>query len=586
MTGDKPTRVPSSARRSATLPPIPADYARLEQLYEIQTVLARSVDIQRACDELLPLMARVLEIRTAVLIDTTQELARTLMWAAEGVGAAELDHAQARAQATLAYLAPARAVSTHAASHIAVLRGGVSDQRTANRSYVVLPIMLVRGEVFGVFQIEGATTFDEADLLFINAVAGQIAVRLDRHHAMLLLRAAQSEVERASSRLNDLQTISKAALESSELHIALPTLLEAIRTMFSCDAASVLLASEDGRTLRRDTNVGAEHGGESTVAVDTGILGLIAAGTSALRFDNLNDVVGTTADAIHDGMHSLVGAPLRVRDRLTGVVYIASRTQRAFTQENLTLLELIAGRIANTIENAALYERALVALRARDVVLGMVSHDLKNPLGSIHLAAEVIGDDPRHARPVSIIRRAVMMMGRLIDDMRDIGSIEAGHFSVNRRVETALSIVKDAVDDLQSAASEKRIRLEILPPARPLIVSCDRHRVIQVMTNLLTNAIKFTQAQGVIEVTVDETPGYARVSVSDNGCGIAAHDLGHVFDRYWQAASTAHLGTGLGLAISKGIIHAHGGAISVTSRVGVGTTFSFTIPLEADPPAS
>lgn len=558
--------------------PIPTDYASLERLYEIQTVLARSIGIEQACDAFLPILSRALSIRTAVLLDLTHGLYRASTWAASGIGPVELQEANDQARKALACLAPAAIAPTHVVSRSDVLAGGVTEQRVVDRCFVTLPLSLIDGHVFGVFQLEGAAAFDLHDLRFIGAVANQLAVALDRHHIRLQLEIARSEVEQANLRLRDLQTISKAALERATLDESLPVVLHAIAAMFQADAAEVLLATADGKALRRRANVGLEGGDDSHAAVAAG---RIAATGTAMVFDDLDDLVDAGGTFGTHGIRSLLGAPLRARNHVTGVLYVAARGRRGFSHDELQFMEIVADRIGTIIDNAALYEQALCAIRSRDAVMGLVSHDLRNPLNSIQLCMELFAtDDPRLTRPVSIIKRSVDLMLRLISDLRDVGSIEAGHLSIKIRSEEAGALVRDAIEGVQAAAAGRSLHLEARLPARDLVLECDRVRVIQVFTNLLSNAIKFTPQGGSITISIAEVErGYARFSIEDTGCGVPEGDLPHVFDRYWQAEGTAHLGTGLGLAIAKGIVEAHDGTMSVESRVGHGTTFSFTLPL-------
>ncbi|HEX7700171.1 MAG TPA: ATP-binding protein, partial [Kofleriaceae bacterium] len=348
-----------------------------------------------------------------------------------------------------------------------------------------------------------------------------------------------------------------------------------------------LLASADGKTLRRRSSIGLDEAADLEIAVGAGPAGRIAAATTAMFFDDLDDVDGVSPALLSNGIHSLLGAPMRARDRMIGVVYVASRRGRGFVHDELQLLELVADRIGTIIDNAALYEQALAAIRSRDAVMGVVSHDLRNPLNTIQMCTELFpADDPQLAKPIAIIKRSVDVMVRLISDLRDVGSIEAGHLSVRTRPEASAALVRDAIDGIKDAAAQKSLHLAVKMPTRDRVLDCDRIRIIQVLTNLLSNAIKFTPQGGSITLSMTEVePGHAWFSVEDTGAGIAEADLPHVFDRYWQAKATAHLGTGMGLAIAKGIVEAHGGQVSVASRVGHGSTFSFMLRLAPDEPA-
>ena len=563
--------------RTPTLPPIPSDYDRLEPLYQIQTVLAQTIGIEQACDAVLAIVTRVLRVRTAILLDMTKELQRAMVWAAAGIASTEIDNAREHARQTYGYLARGVTASMNAVSRGAVLPTGVAEKTLPARRFVTLPLV-VHGQVFGVFQLEEATAFDERDLMFVNVVVNQLAVAFDRHHVQVELAGSRAEVERANGHLRDLQAISEAALQGETLDEALVAVLDAMRSIFATDAAAVLLVSADGKTLRRRASIGLHDGDDLEIRVGTGAVGRIAANGTEMFFDDLEDIDGVRLRA--NAIRSLLGAPMRARQRPVGVVYVASRKHRGFTSEELHLLELVADRLGTIIENARLYEQALAAIRSRDVVMGVVSHDLRNPLSAIQMCAELLpADDPQIVKLLAIIKSSVDVMVRLIADLRDVGSIEAEHLSIRTQPEHADLMIREAIEGVRDTAAKKAVEIAAGSATRDLVVQCDRIRVIQVLTNLMSNAIKFTPRGGSIAITMSEAPGFARFSVADTGCGIPEVDLPFVFDRYWQAEGTAHLGTGLGLTIAKGIVETHGGTMAVESDVGRGTTFSFTVPL-------
>jgi len=574
-------RIPAEGGRNRRLTPVPRNYGRLEQLYEIQTVLARSTSIEQDNGEFLSIMTRGLRLRSVVLLDTTAELDRTFTWAALGIGSAEVEHARDEARKALGYLARASAAPAAVVRRSELLPGGAVEQKIGARAFVTLPLVLAHGGAFGVLQVEGAAALDERDLLFISAVANQLAIALDRQHTKLQLEAARAEAEEANRSLRDLQAISKAALEGSTLDESLTAVLRALSATFDTDVAAVLLMKEDGKTLWRRASIGLEDIDGADASLGSGAAGRIAATRSAMFFDDLDEVEGVSSTLRTDGVRSLIGAPMFARNRLVGVVHVACRVARGFTHDELQLLQLVADRIGTIIDNATLYEQALSAIASRDAVMGFVSHDLRNPLNAILLSTCLLpAAAPRLAKPVAIIKRSAERMLRMIDDLLNVGSIEAGRLSIETQPEESRSLIAEAVEAMQPAVSEKSVRLETRLPAQDIVVACDRGRIMQVLTNLLTNAIKFTPEGGSITVTVTRAgTEYARFSVEDTGCGIPEEDLPHVFDRYWQAKKTSRLGTGLGLAITKGIAEAHGGTVSVESRVGLGTTFSFTLPL-------
>jgi signal transduction histidine kinase len=173
-------------------------------------------------------------------------------------------------------------------------------------------------------------------------------------------------------------------------------------------------------------------------------------------------------------------------------------------------------------------------------------------------------------------------MDRLISDLLDIASIDAGRLAVEPQPQSAASLLQEASELFQLLAAERSIRMSLDVPSDPLQVSADRERVLQVLSNLIGNALKFTPAGGSIQLRAQLEPAWVRLSVVDTGPGVPPEQLPHVFDRYWQAKRSGRLGIGLGLSIAKGIVEAHGGRIWAESVAGSGSSFHFTLAV-ADP---
>lgn len=226
------------------------------------------------------------------------------------------------------------------------------------------------------------------------------------------------------------------------------------------------------------------------------------------------------------------------------------------------------------------------AVLNREEVLAVVSHDLRNPLGSILMTAAMLKRMPERdgafvQEQILRIQRAGERMNDLIEDLLNLAKIEAGSFSLSTREICGCNVVLEAVEMIRSRADEKRIRIETRGTEQPLQMSCDHGMVLRVFSNLIGNAIKFTPEYGLIVVSAEDLGDEVRFCVRDTGPGIAEHHVSQIFDRFWQAKKTAHLGTGLGLAIAKGIVEAHGGRIWVESVFGRGASFYFTLPKAA-----
>jgi PAS domain S-box-containing protein len=224
------------------------------------------------------------------------------------------------------------------------------------------------------------------------------------------------------------------------------------------------------------------------------------------------------------------------------------------------------------------------AVTARDDVLGIVAHDLRNPLNTIIMTASLLqrdGPEPerRDQTPRLILTRSAKRMNHLIQDLLDVAVIEAGQLKVERERVSTANIVREAVEANASLASSSELELKLEVGDDVPDVWGDHNRLLQVLDNLIGNALKFTQAGGRITVHAAVKDQEVVFSIADTGAGIAPESVPHVFDRFWQAATRARrLGAGLGLPITKGIVEAHGGRIWVESTVGRGTTFFFTVP--------
>jgi signal transduction histidine kinase len=189
--------------------------------------------------------------------------------------------------------------------------------------------------------------------------------------------------------------------------------------------------------------------------------------------------------------------------------------------------------------------------------------------------------EPQKRTQIQRLKRAAEGANRLIDDLLDVSRIDAGRFSVDRQPEHVQLLVLEARELLSPLAEEKGVVSEFEAKRDLPIVAVDRERLLQVFSNLIGNAVKFTPAGGNVQVKVDGANGEVVIRIRDTGPGITETDLPHIFDRFWQAKRTGRAGAGLGLAIAKGIIEAHDGRIWAESEPGNGAAFYFTLPAGA-----
>jgi signal transduction histidine kinase len=257
-----------------------------------------------------------------------------------------------------------------------------------------------------------------------------------------------------------------------------------------------------------------------------------------------------------------------------------------FDEADLQVGQVVVDRVALALDNARLYEEAVQAVRVREDILTIVAHDLKNPLTALKLGQQLLlRKASLPEMDLSGIRRQVRSMEysinqaiALTSDLLDFGKMGAGRFSVELIHEDPQSVIQEVMSSFKTKAEEIGTSLDTEDNNSTSPVFADRKRVIQVCSNLIGNSLKFTGASGVIRVgSRDSSADETQFSVRDSGPGIPEDILPFLFDRYWQPDRTRQQGTGLGLFIAKGIVEAHGGKIWVDSKLGEGTTFSFTL---------
>ena len=287
-----------------------------------------------------------------------------------------------------------------------------------------------------------------------------------------------------------------------------------------------------------------------------------------------------------------VAVPLRHGPRLEGVVVLAWRQPRTLTAMELDVLTSMAAPCGPAIARfRALEERdtgmaaSERALALRDEVLGVVAHDLRNPLNVILTTAEHMqrrAADPTQQRHLERILRAVQRAERLVRDLLEVNVIESAGLTIDTKPIGVTQMVLGAIDSQQILASSASVALTTdLSPSLPAVLA-DEPRIHEVLENLISNAIKHSEPGGVVTVGAAQERGELRIWVRDVGHGIPPEEMPHIFDRFWQGIRRDRRGAGLGLSICRAIVDAHGGRIWGESAPGQGTTMSFTLPVSHD----
>jgi signal transduction histidine kinase len=290
------------------------------------------------------------------------------------------------------------------------------------------------------------------------------------------------------------------------------------------------------------------------------------------------------------GVESFMGIPMRARGRLVGAIGCGvAGSGRRFDEHDLAVGEELARRCALAVDNAELCRAAQEGERVREEALAIVSHDLRGPLANILMASKTLEQLVRKLAPGGplsdvaqsssrVVIRCATRMTRLVDDLQDFANIEAGQLSVVRAPHAPDSVVREAIEAFLPMAEDSGVHLTGAFAPGELAVECDRDRIIQVLSNLLSNAIYASPRGGTVTVSVAESEGQAVFSVVDAGPGIPPDELPNIFDRYRRGRSALYKGAGLGLAIAKKLVELHGGRIWAESTLGRGSAFHFRLP--------
>jgi signal transduction histidine kinase len=306
----------------------------------------------------------------------------------------------------------------------------------------------------------------------------------------------------------------------------------------------------------------------------------------------LDRVPGVAASHLHLGEPGSEAGTTRmtietVRERF-GCLEVTVGDAEAFALYEPFLRNLL-GVVALWMENQARQRQLQAtmaqlerAVREREAVLALVSHDLASPLGAIVNAAQLLRDEPDRAERVTasarLIERSAGRMTRMIRDLLDLANIDSGQFSIVPAPCDLKRVLREAMDEFRGAAGNKQVELAVeLDETLPEILG-DGQRLAQVLSNLIGNACKFTARGGRVTVSATGTAGGVLVRVRDTGPGIEPQDLPHLFDRFYRAKGQRQAGSGLGLAIARAIVDGHGGRIGVESCPGEGASFWFTLP--------
>lgn len=447
----------------------------------------------------------------------------------------------------------------------------------------------------------------------VDLMGTPFTISATKEQILELLVSSYSDLMRTSEAVRDAERRARFLAEATELLSSSLDVQQVLRDLArlvvpriaDVCAADLLVPGGVAQRVELAHQFGAAAPGEPNAPVASELLSGVAqraVSAGALQLvqvasdDDLADVARNPAlleEVRRAGPFALLVVPLVARRRVLGVLhFLSGDAGRISAPESLLLIEDLARRAALAVDNALLYGEAQRATKARDDMLAIVSHDLRNPLNTIHMSTSFLLDvletpgatPPPLVAQLQLIRRATARGNALIEDLLDVSRIESGTLAVDASFTSASGLLDDAVLELGPLVTSKGLRFESEWTGENAEVPADKGRIAQVFSNLVGNAIKFTPKGGVVRVAGKRSGVRVEFTVSDSGSGIAPDDVPRLFDRFWKATKASRGGAGLGLFIVKGIVEGHGGSISVVTTPGTGTTFCFSLAGASDVP--
>lgn len=407
----------------------------------------------------------------------------------------------------------------------------------------------------------------------------------------------RTAIKSKSQRLERLLEISRTLSATLDLKALLHTIIEVAQELTHSEAASLLLYDEESKELRFEAAPGYQHHDLQSVAVplDSSVAGWIYSNASPMVIQDARKdprVYRKVDEKLGFETRSILGVPLIVKGEPLGVLEAVNKLDEGhYTEDDLAILETLAAQAAVAIENARLLQSIQNANeelkrldRMKSDFIAIASHELRTPLGLILGHATFLKEiiPPKHQEQMEVIIRSAMRLKAIIEDMATIAHKEQGQSRVRREPFSMSRMIEETSNSLREEAEGKGIAFEFDVPADdPLMVEGDREKLDIVLTNLIKNALTFTDPGGQIGVKAEGDGELVKVFVVDTGIGIPEKDVARVFDRFYQVEShltRKHGGMGLGLSIAKDMVDMHNGQIWCESKEGTGSLFCFIIP--------
>ncbi len=408
--------------------------------------------------------------------------------------------------------------------------------------------------------------------------------------------SGEAPVDELRSRIGRLEALQRAATlvtSSLDTHEICRRLVESARGLLRVDAARLWVADEDGEHLRLVAFAQDISGGETRLPVAGSLLGQLFRKGEVLRTEDVSRhprLKNVQFFRQHE-LRGCLGIPLPLRGQPYGTLSLLTRDRRAFSDEDVELLQSLGHHAVIALEHARLFEeagqaRALQeAQRMKGEFLSVISHELAGPLTAIsgyaHVLREMAPDESTVKNIGRVMAENSQALARMIEDLVELSSIESGRFSLRIESVDLAALARAVAESFVVQSDEHRLVVVAAPDLPP--IAADPDRVRQILGNLLSNAVRYSPDGGEVRVRLWRAKDSVNVEVADEGLGIAPENLARVFEPFYREPSCRSFrrrGAGLGLAIVQQLVDAHGGAIQARSEPGRGSRFTFTLPIE------
>ncbi len=552
-------------------------HKRLGALYEVSRVIGSSLDLQTVLDQVMDAIIQITDAERGflMLLDDDGKLevrvARNFDQETLESGAFVVSRTITREVVN-----SGKAVVTTNAQTDPRYAGQVSVVTHALRSIMATPLR-ARGNIIGVVYVDNRIRtglFSEKDLEVLDAFAAQAAVAID--NARLYSAKDQALAERVEE-LTMLQWIDRQLNETLDMTHAMNITLEWSSRLCHAQSASLGLLDPDAHVVRLVTHYGDpdEFSDKSELTLTHPLIGQVfETGEAALQFSPPGV----------DPAKTILCVPIRRESNVIGVVMLTATRSDAFDEDAQALASRLADRAAIAIENGRLYSAVKAANTAKSEFVSLVAHELKVPMTSISGYADLLlmlgSLSDQQVTFLGSIKNAVQRMMVLVSDLNDISRIESGQLQVKQEEVDLRAAIEEAKEGVIQQIKERQHNLIEEIPDNLQKVKADRSRVVQVLTNILSNAYKYTPPGGTITLHIETQDGHINISVKDTGIGMTAEQIARLGTKFWRADNqfvSEQPGTGLGLAITRNLLTLMGGDLKVESELGKGSTFSMQL---------